>query len=221
MYFFGTDIYGMLWKDYMQWLYSSADIRDEKRASLCPFYRTPPPDLQKEEIERYKKRMELNDATAIYNVGSFYARGTHGLPRNRAKALELWHRAGELGDARAYTNIGCAYDFGEGVEVDKKKAHHYFELAAKKGNVLARHNLGVVEMRAGNFGRALKHWMIAVEGGHAKSLDNIKRLYSDGDATKDEDDYKTALRKFQEYVGEIKSELRDEAAVFNADWKYY
>ena len=58
------------------------------------------------------------------------------------KALAYWHRAAELGLSEAYCSIGYAYDHGEGVEVDKKKAEHYFELAAMKGHVKARDNLG-------------------------------------------------------------------------------
>ena len=34
------------------------------------------------------------------------------------------------------------YQFGKGVEVDMKKADHYWELAAIKGDVYARNNLG-------------------------------------------------------------------------------
>jgi len=59
--------------------------------------------------------------------------------------------------------------------------------------------------------RALKHCMIAVKGGSAKSLSNIKLLYSEGTITKD--DYAKALRSHQAYLDEIKSDQRDEAAL--------
>ena len=51
------------------------------------------------------------------------------------------------------------------------------------------------------------------------SLEGIRTLFMGGYITKD--DYATALRKFQEYLDDIKSKQRDEAAAFNADWKYY
>jgi len=110
----------------------------------------------------------------------------------------------------AYCNIGFAYGSGEGVEVDEKKANHYYELAAMAGDVHARHNLGVGEDIAGNIERALRHWMIAVRGGYAKSLEPIKESYSKGYATKE--DYTKALQSYQEYLGEIKSDQRDKAA---------
>ena len=59
-------------------------------------------------------------------------------------------------------------------------------------------------------GRALKHFMIAAEGGFYRSPKNIKSMYMDGHATKD--DYAKALRAYQAYLIEIKSDQRDEAA---------
>jgi len=185
---------------------------------LCPFCRAPTP-LDEEIIERTRKRMEFNDATAIYNLGSHYAEGRYGLPQDMDNVLELWHRAGELGNAEAYYNIGTAYWYGRGVVRDKKKVVHYYELAAMGGDEMARHNLGNAEVRAGNTERALKHYMIAVGSGHDASLKTIQKLYSSGCATKA--DYMKALKAYQSYLEEIKSDDRDKAAAFNDEYKYY
>jgi len=186
----------------------------------CPFCRTPAPTSDEEANKREKKRVEVGDPIAIYNVGNNYREGEYGFTRDYKKALELWHRAAELGDDAAYAGIGYAYETGQGVEVDKKKAIHYFELAAMEGNVDGRHNLGCLEEKAGNMNRALKHWMIAVRSGDNKSLNGIKDLYSDGYATKE--DYTKALQLYQEYLSEIKSPQRDEAAVAdNEEFRYY
>ena len=92
--------------------------------------------------------MEVNDAEAIHNLGLCYQDGLRSFPQDHTKALELYHRAAELGYAKAYCSIGYMYDYGEEVEVDKKKAVHYFELAAMRGDACARHNLGQLELRA-------------------------------------------------------------------------
>ena len=47
----------------------------------------------------------------------------------------------------------------------------------------------------------------------------IKNMYMEGNATKD--DYAKALQVYQEYVNEIKSAQRDEAAAFDEYYKYY
>ena len=103
--------------------------------------------------------------------------------------------------------------------MNEKKAIHYLELAAMRGDVDARNNLGCIEIKTGNIDRALKHWMIAVKGGDSESLKNIKSLYLDGHATKD--DYAIALRSYQAYVDDIKSDQRDKAVAFRGEHKYY
>jgi len=152
-------------------------------------------------------------------MGCNYSDGGLNLPSDHTKALELYHRAADLGNAQSYYNIGIAYRIGRGVERDEKKAEHYYELAAMGGIVTARYNLGVIEGNSGNMDRALKHWMIAVKGGDYNSLKNIKILFSGGNATKD--DYANALRLYQAYLDEIRSDQRDKAAAVRDDYKYY
>ena len=181
----------------------------------CPFCRIPPPTTDKEGAERLEKRMEMGDAYAFGIMGNYYDRGKCGLPQDSAKAIEYWQKAGKL----AYTNIGLAHDNGDGVERDAKMASHYDELAAMEGNVTARHNLGANEYNAGNYDRALKHFMIAVRGGCPHSVKKIQQMYMDGHVTKD--DYANALRSYQAYLNEIKSDQRDKAAAFSESYRYY
>ena len=208
-----------------------------KEDDICPFCRTPTPFSDEEINKRYKRRVELNDPIGMNGLASYYANGQYGIPQNQAKALELYRRAEELGNAEAYYNIGSAHIRGSGVEqdekkarhywelaargveVDQKKARHYYELAAMEGHVNARHNLGVCEGEAGNHDRALKHFMIATKSGKTGSLNNIEHLYKHGYTTKD--DYEKALCCYQLYVDEIKTDQRDEATVFNDANKYY
>ena len=75
------------------------------------------------------------------------------------------------------------------------------------------------DLRADNMTRALKHYMIAVEGGKDNALKAIQKLYSNGHATKD--DYAQALRAYQAYLSEIKSTQRDKAAAARANYRYY
>ena len=85
-----------------------------------------------------------------------------------------------------YNNLGVAYDKGDGVERDMKKATYYWEVAAMGGEVMARHNLGALEADAGNMERAVKHWMISAGAGDDISLKSIRQCYSSGYATKDD-----------------------------------
>ena len=190
-----------------------------KGNTLCPFCRTPNLTSNEDRNERYYARIAAGDAEAVFNYGVFYASGKHGYPKDCAKALELYARAGKLGCAIGYHNIGNAYLHGNGVQRDKKKAKYYWELAAMGGDGMARHNLGLYEKKHGNMDRALKHFMISARVGHGKSLKEIKQLYTDEFATKD--DYSKALRSYQECLDEIRSDQRDKAAAFDNVYKYY
>ena len=141
-----------------------ADVMRNIKDQKCPFCRTPAPTLDKVVVKQAKKRMKIGDAEAIRLLGCYYYHGRYGLPQNHAKALELWQRAAELRTALAYSSIGATYYDGNGVERDETKANHYFELGAMRGDVVARHNLGAKEGRAGNMERALKHFMILLQG---------------------------------------------------------
>ena len=190
-------------------------IKEQK----CPFCRTPAWSSDEEYNEWLLKRVELNDTEAIYDLGICYRDGEYGFAQDYTKAFELFVRAGELGSANAYCNIGRAYYNGEGVGRDEKKAKHYYELAAMKGNVDARYTLGFVEGCAGNWERALKHYMIAAEGGYNDSIKCIQQMYMDGNATKE--DYAKALRAYQLYLVEVRSKQRELAAAFSDEYKYY
>jgi len=181
---------------------------------LCAFCREPPASSDKEEIERIKKLTEKGNGGSFHHLVGTYAQGLYGIPRNRAKANELLLKAGELGCARAYYNLGVSYYNGWGVEVerDKKKGKYFYELAAMGGNIPARYNLGLLEERAGNHHRALKHWKFAARAGHEDSLEAIKHGFMDGLVTNTKDEYASTLRAYQVIQDEMKSGERDKAA---------
>ena len=188
-------------------------IESEGDDSLCAFCRTPDPNSDEEEVKRVMKLIEKGDSVALNWLAGCYDQGTMGMPQDRAKAKELYLKAGELGFAPAYYNLGLAYDKGHGVEIDMKKAKHYYELAAINGNMngylLARNNLGCVEEDAGNQQRAHKHFMIGAMAGHKRALAAVKEGFMEGLVTKDE--YANALRAYHKSQDDIKSDARDRA----------
>ena len=74
---------------------------DDDKQNACAFCRVVAPKTDNEMIQRLNKRVEANDSQAIYTLGCFYRNGEYGYVQDYAKALELYHKAGELGEARA------------------------------------------------------------------------------------------------------------------------
>ena len=188
--------------------YASAELSDN---DICPFCREPRPSTDQEERKRMERRMELKDAEFIGLMGQYYLNGQLGLQKDNQKGLELLQNAVELGSMDAYFNIGCEYyDGRNGVEVEKKKAKYYWEIAAMAGNVRARYHLGALEGGIGNLHRAMKHLMISASAGCDDSMKAVQDGYRDGFVNKD--DFEQTLRANQKSKDEMKSEWRDHAA---------
>ena len=181
---------------------------------LCPYCRTPYATSAEEAIERTKKLMKKSNSDAFLYLAGFYADGTYGLPQDWAKANELYLKAGQLGCARAYFNLGNSYFAGRGVETDEKKAKYYYELAAMNGDIKARYNLGGLDYNEGNHQRAFKHYMLAARAGYKDSLGMVKTGYMHGHHVTKED-YGNTLREYQKSQDETKSEARYKARAFH------
>ena len=184
-------------------------MKESGAKKLCPFCKTPQAISEEEEVGRVKKLMEKGNPTAYNNLAGHYADGTLGIPQDEAKARELYLKAGKLGCAVANFNLGIRYTTGDGVEIDTKKAKHYWELAALNGGIQGRHNLGAAEYEAGNHQRAFKHYIIAARAGYKPSLDIVKDGYMAGHVTKEQ--YANTLREYQKSQDEMKSDARDKA----------
>lgn len=177
---------------------------------MCAFCRRPPASSDKEELKRIHKLMDNGNAQAFHLLAGLYFDGLMGLPQDYQKACELNLKVGELGCADGYLLLGDFYSRGNGVEVDMKKAKHYYGLAAMGGHINARFNLGVIEGHAGNVDRAVKHWKIAARAGHEDSLDAVKEGFMNAAVTKEE--YANTLRAYQKSQDDMKSDERDKAA---------
>lgn len=75
-------------------------------------------------VEDYLRHPESYSGEELYRAGVFC------LNHNREQAgIEWLERAVEHGEPRAYTELGCCYMNGKGVESDKKLAVNYFKKA--------------------------------------------------------------------------------------------
>mmetsp|Transcript_30698 Transcript_30698/g.74122 ORF Transcript_30698/g.74122 Transcript_30698/m.74122 type:complete len:428 (-) Transcript_30698:194-1477(-) len=175
----------------------------------CPFCRKDAPLTEKEQHRRLMIRMNANDPEAFTIIGFRYQDGLYGLAKDSNKAFEMWSKAAELGSNSGCIKVGDSYHQGLGVQEDRKKAIHYYQVAAMRGSAVTRDDLGNMDFQDGNVERAMKHWMIAARAGHDGSLDRIKQGYLDGHVTKD--DFANALRAHQNSVSEMKSDHRDRA----------
>lgn len=91
-----------------------------------------------------KKFLEIadqDDHRAMYALGSMYAAGK-GVPRDYAKAFELFTRAARYGRIDARYKLGILYQEGLGIKRNDKRAARLFHDAASKGYGPAQFRLG-------------------------------------------------------------------------------
>lgn len=81
-----------------------------------------------------EKAVALRTEAALYEHGN-------GVPRDPAKAVELYCEASRLGDAVAQYNLGWMYANGRGVPRDDALAAWFFTMAAKQGDGLSERML--------------------------------------------------------------------------------
>ena len=173
----------------------------------CPFCRKATPSTKEEAIELLMKRVEANDPVAILEIGTdIHDAGDY------KSGFEYWTKAAALGVVEAHYQLSGVYQFGRGVEKDKKKELHHLSEAAIAGHPLARHNLGCLEWENGRMDRAAKHYIISANLGYDDSLKSVKDLYKAGYVSKE--DFAAALRGHHAAVDATKSPQREEAYDF-------
>lgn len=122
-----------------------------------------------------------------------------------------------LGSGAAQERLAIVYsEEGWIVKRDKEKALHYNRLAAMRGHVIARHNLGIAEKDKGStkvyVSNAVKHWKIAAMAGSDYSMDFIEDLLSGGYPRMGVtvEIYEDTLAAYLESQNESKSDQREE-----------
>ena len=154
-------------------------------------------------VEEMMKRVEVNDAVAIYLMGNNYYHGKLGLQQDRGKALELYARSADLGSSKAHFHLGSIYREGG----DLKKAKFHYEAAAMAGHDDARYNLGCMEAQSGNMGQAVKHWTIAASAGDYDAMYNLLVDFKQGVFSRESID--STLIAYNNSCAEMRSEARD------------
>ncbi|EJK44991.1 hypothetical protein THAOC_36425, partial [Thalassiosira oceanica] len=175
----------------------------------CPFCRTPRPSDDASALAMVQKRVDKGDAEAMKHLGDKHFNARLGLTKDVPRAIELWTEAAVLGSLHARQYLGNTYYYGEGVQEDKPRGIRHWQEAALEGNVDSRYSLGVAEFNEGNYGLAVRHWMISAKFGDEDSLNAIKQMFMNGHATKAI--YAEALRGYGDAVEEMKSHQREEA----------
>lgn len=139
-------------------------------------------DVADEENPEYPE----SKARAIYELGEVYMAGLCEVERSREKALELFNKAAELGDALALIKLGEYYRDGkQGFKQDGQRALKYFTAAGERGNQKG-YELAAEMFRDGKGGfnpsgqRAIEFYELINEHDDTRILLEIAKIYTTG-----------------------------------------
>lgn len=121
-------------------------------------------------------------------------------PVKKETPLERAIRIAEGGDADTALTLGYMYLYGQdGVEVDYKKAFHFYELAAAQNNVIALNNLGSLYFNGigtdRNYEKASELFLKSAQNGSDDAAVNLAFIYL---SSEDPNYFEPAIELFEQ-----------------------
>ena len=159
----------------------------------CPLCRLPHTN-HAESLARLRRHVEDEVPEAMLFLGDLYRSGHRdfGIVKSVKKAAKIYKRAVELGNVEAMLRLGVAYQMGEGVKADKKKARRLWRMAGERGHCVALDNLGHSSTIEGDMEDAAHHYRLAADLGYAPAMYNLALRYLRGEGV--EQDFEEAQR---------------------------
>ena len=127
--------------------------------------------------------VEVNDVEALFLMGLCHYNG-NGVAPSKETAVELWHKAADLGLDKAQYALGLCYYMGDGTQQSCEAAAEWYRKAAEQGVVKAQYALGGCyyngEGVEQSYEYAVKWYSKAAEQGNAMAQYNLGRCYYNG-----------------------------------------
>jgi TPR repeat protein len=95
---------------------------------------------------------------------------------NNKRAFSLFAKAAERKESISYNTLGYFYDHGIGVKKNQEKALYWYKRAARVGDYVAQHNIGLCYLNIGNIERA-RFWLNrSVANGDEAAMESLQKL---------------------------------------------
>ena len=140
------------------------------------------------------------------SLGGFHARG-QSVQRDLKMAFRLRTRAAGMGHPEAAAYRAKCYRTAYFVDTDREEEIKWLRIAAKRGYVKSRVELGICDMQNTSYASGIAHFVAAAEQGCKEGVDEIRECYTLNLVSKDT--FTNALRAYQAAQLEMKSDGRD------------
>ena len=165
-------------------------------------------------IKATEKQVKNNNPQAMMQMATDYQEG-EGVPQSDIKAIEMYIRAAELGEAEAFIHIGRHYDNVILVQENVPKALEYYEVAAKKGAIAREETEHMSPMwRRLLTHKSIQHRKVLACAGHKESYRVDTAFISKEELTQ-------TLRTYQRSSDELKTDDREHARLVFGSSNYH
>ena len=183
------------------------EIKNGADHTKCAFYRK----IAKNGNKALRKLIKRDNNPIAFMQMAFRHESGDGILQSNTRALEMYNRAAELGNADAYGYIASYYGQGIAVEQDESKTLEFLEVASKKGSLYAHRLLAKFHGRNDDKEKSIKHMKLVASAGDQDSMDDLMKYYKDKLLSKE--DLTQTLRAYQASINETKSKEREDAKV--------
>lgn len=136
--------------------------------------------------DRLTAMSEAGNAEATYYLGFAYAEGREGLPRDSARALDLFRRAAASGDPIAAWQLSLYHAEGtHGFARDPAEVARLQLVAAEGGLDIAQYEVGRRAETAGDLDTAIRWYEAAAHQGDRRALGRLFEIHGPGGARPD------------------------------------
>ena len=180
-----------------------------EQADTCAFCRAAAPGSDEEILALRRKRIELNDPKALYNMALNYDNGAYGLAVDQVKCIDLLRQSAAFGYPFSQYQLGMYHYHGMmGLEQNEEEALKLWEKAAEGGHLTSRNNLGAIAYGNGDRVATMRHWRLSAAGGFRGSMEGLIVNFEDG--LLHHGDLAKTLQAMYRSRAEMKSEGRDQ-----------
>ena len=138
-----------------------------------------------------QKAVDAGYVNAMVYLGQMYL-DAQAVPRDYAKAKDLFETAASAGDTAAFTALAWIYRAGVGVPQDYAKAMEYYQEGASRGNDWAMTNIAEFYKEGygveKNVDEAVRWYTAAAKSGELTAQTRLARMYQTGDGVEQDFD---------------------------------
>lgn len=134
-------------------------------------------NLQRQGIAILEEQSENGNQQAKYQLALVYITGKGHIAKDSKKGFELFLELAKSGNVQAMSDVGLAYNIGDGTKTDIKQALYWYKKAADKANRSAQYHLGIYFYNTKKYDKSIYWLKKSAEKGYPEAKGQLGLSY--------------------------------------------